>query len=236
MGRLYYVKTLRDPVYTKLCLVKDYNRPGYFVEKSLMVNIEFQKKLFTNEITVHRQLEHRYIIKFIEQVGEFAFLMEYASWGNLQKVIDSTMTEKERIHIIINALKGLQYVHEMGYSHNDIKPTNILITGENRAKLSDFAFCGIKDTVTFSEIPSYFYMGTQFFRPPGERVSYVNRVANDIYAIGKVLYLLFSNLKKPHEVVMDSVLNHKIRDLIKHCLNDSYSSIEPVIEALKLMS
>ncbi len=236
MGRLHYLKTLREPVYTKLSMVKDSDRSGYFVEKSLIVNIDFQKRLFENEMAIHQKLAHRYIIKFIEQVGEFCFLMEYASYGNLQRVIDSNMDEKERLHLSLNALKGLEYLHSLGYAHNDIKPSNILVTGEHRAKLSDFAFCGLIDTITFDDIPSYFYMGTEFFRPPGEKFSYVNHLSNDIYAMGKVLYLLFSSLKMPRFVELDAIPNPKLREIVNNCLDGSYCSVEPIIQALNSLS
>jgi len=236
MGRFHYLKILREPVYTKLCMVKDNERDEYFVEKSLMVNIDFQKRLFENEMAVHQKLDNRYIIKFIEQLGEHCFLMEYASYGNFQRVIDSDMDEKERLRLLLNALKGLEYLHALGYAHNDIKPSNILVTGEYRAKLSDFAFSGVIDTVSFNDIPSYFYLGTEFFRPPEEKTSYVNRLSNDIYAIGKVLYLLFSGLKKTSVLDLDSIANPNIGEIVRNCLNGSYFSVEPIIRALNVLS
>jgi len=214
-------------------VVKDNLTNAYFVEKTLMVSIDFQKKLFTNELTVHPKLINRFIIKFIEQVGEHSFLMEYASYGNFDKVIASSMDEKERLKLLLHAARGLEYLHASGYVHNDIKPSNILVTGEFRAKLSDFAFCGRVDTVTFENIPSYFCLGTEFFRPPGEMTSYLNCISNDIYAMGKVMYLLFTGVKQTTTADLNSIPSPKIRGIVSDCLNGSYVSISSVIHDLE---
>jgi serine/threonine protein kinase len=232
MGRLAYLKTLREPVYTKLCLVKDIDRGSYCVEKSLIVSIDFQKQLFDHEIKIHSQLDHRYIISFIEQASDRRFLLEYASSGNLQHIIDSTYDEKIRRKLSINFLKGLQYLHQQGFVHNDIKPTNILVTRENRAKLADFAFCGKLGEVNFKNIPSYFVLGTEHFKPPQELSSYKNKISNDIYAVGKVLYMLFTISSDKKFVHLNSLADPGIRDIVHHCLTGSLQSLTPIIETL----
>ncbi|MCP5046350.1 MAG: protein kinase family protein [bacterium] len=233
MGRLNYVKVLRESVYTKLCMVKDLEMGEYFVEKSLTVNIDFQKRLFENELKMHRQFHHRYIIKFIREPGDRRFLMEYAAAGNLQKVIDSDENEKMRLKLSLNFIKGAFYLHELGFVHNDIKPSNILLTREKRAKLTDFAFCGKIGEVTFDDIPPYFVLGTEYFIPPQETNSYVNLVSKDIYAIGKVLYLLFSGASiERQEPNLTSISNTIVRDVTRNCLDGYYQSLAPVIQTL----
>jgi serine/threonine-protein kinase len=213
-------------------MVKDIGKGEYYVEKSLVVNIDFQKRLFENEIRIHSSLKHRYIINFVEQLDDHRFLMEYAPGGNLQDILHPGVDEKLKLKYSNQFLQGLAYLHELGYAHNDIKPTNILITREERAKLADFAFCGKLGEVTFDEFPSTFMLGTDFFRRPGQEKSFVNQAANDIYSVGKVLYLLFSGSRDYRYVDVNVIGNKVVREVVEKCLDGAYSTVEPVLKAL----
>lgn len=232
MRRLSYLKTLRDPIYTKLSLVRDIDEGEYYVEKLLMVTTDFQKRLFANEARIHSMLNHRYIIQFVEPFEDYRFLMEYAAKGNLQKIIDSNEDEKLCIKLSINLLKGLAYLHELGYVHNDIKPTNILITRDNRAKLADFAFTGKVGEVTFDHFPVSFVLGTELFKPGQEKSRFVNLISNDIYAVGIVLYLLFSPGKTGEKVEPQRIKNAAIREIVQNCINNSYTEVSQIIRLL----
>lgn len=233
MRRLSYLKVLREPVYTKLCLVRDIDTGEYYVEKSLMVTIDFQKQLFENEVRIHSMLDHQYIIKFVEAIEDYRFLMEYAVHGNLQKIIDSNAEEKLRIKLSINFLKGLAYLHELGYVHNDIKPSNIMVTRDDRAKLADFAFSGKVGEVTFNRPPVSFLLGTEFYKPSQEKSRYVNLVSNDIYAVGIVLNLLFSRGKVKEKTDTRKIENPTVRKIVQDCLNGSYKEVNRVIHFLR---
>lgn len=232
MKRLNYLRVLREPVYTKLSMVKDLEKGEYYVVKSLMVEIDFQKRLFQNEVKVHSSLKHRYIIQFEEQLDTYRFLMEYASAGNIQDVINAGADEILKIKYCTHFLTGLAYLHEQGYVHNDIKPSNILVTREQRAKLSDFAFCGRVGEVTFKDIPATFILGTDFFRRPGQEGSLSNQTANDLYAVGKVLYLLFSGSGDYKRIDTTNIENNMIREIVEKCLDGTITRVEPVLEIL----
>jgi serine/threonine protein kinase len=230
--RLSYLKILRDPISTKLCLVRDINTGEYYVEKSLEVTIDFQKRLFENEVCIHSMLDHQYIIKFVEAVEDYRFLMEYAVNGNLQNIIDSNREEKFRIKLSVNFLKGLAYLHQLGYVHNDIKPSNILVTRDNRAKLADFTFSGKVGEVTFDRIPISFMLGTELFKPSQEKSRYVNLISNDIYAVGIVLNLLFSQGKVIEQTDPQKIKNPDVREIVQNCLNGSFKEVNRIIHSL----
>jgi serine/threonine protein kinase len=234
VGQLSYLKTLSQAAYTKLVLVKDIGRREYYVEKSLVTNIDFQEQLFENEIKMHSMLDHRSVIRFIEQTGPFQFLMEYAGNGNLNDFINSEATEKKRIKTGLQFLKGLAYLHDLGIAHNDIKPTNILITDENRAKLADFAFAGKIGEITFQDAPDFFNLGTDFFRRPKMHSSHmINLIENDIYSTGVVLYLLFSEGKEQKSISLNHIHNPSLRNLVRGCLNGAIKTTVQIIAALE---
>lgn len=232
MRRLSYLKILREPIYTKLCLVKDIDAGEYYVEKSLIVTIDFQKQLFENEVRIHSMLEHPYIIKFVESSEDYRFLMEYAVNGNLQKIIDSNTEEKLRIKLSINFLKGLAYLHELGYVHNDVKPSNIMVTRNDRAKLADFAFSGKIGEITFDQPPISFVLGTEFYKLNQEKSRFVNLVSNDIYAVGIVLNLLFSQGKLGEKTDTQKIKNPAVKEIVQNCLNGSFKEINQAIGSL----
>ena len=233
MGRLSYLKTLSDAAYTKLVMVKDIDKNEYFVEKSLVVTMDFQERLFENEIKIHSMLDHRYVIRFAERTGPLKFLMEYASNGNLEKFISETTHEGTRIKAGLQFLKGLAYLHELGIAHNDIKPSNILITKENRAKLADFAFAGKIGEITFDNTPDFFKLGTDFFRRPQMKsTNMVNLVENDIYGVGVVLYLLFSREKDRKTIYPERIPNPSLRTIVRNCLDENIKSVNRLIAEL----
>jgi serine/threonine protein kinase len=158
--------------------------------------------------------------------------MEYAVKGNLQTIINSDYEEKLRLKLSINFLKGLSHLHELGYVHNDIKPTNILVTKDNRAKLADFAFSGKVGEITFDSLPMSFVLGTEFYKPIQEKTRYVNLISNDIYAVGIVLYLLFSRQKVGIKVDPQMIANGGIREIVQKCLIGSIKEVNQVINSL----
>ncbi len=234
VGRLSYLKKLNDTSYTKLILVKDIQKGEYYVEKSLHIPNDFQETLFENEMKKHSRFRHRNIIPFVKQTDAFTFLMEYAAKGNLDNFIAPRIEPKVRIKLSLQFLSGLAYLHQSGYAHNDIKPTNILITREERAKLADFAFAGPIGEVTFQNPPPFFRLGTDFFRNPEMgRSGHRNLAANDIYAVGVVLYLLFSGGETRHTIEPDRVSLPGIPLLIKDCLKGKIKDLSPIIDCLK---
>ena len=235
MRHLSYLKVLREPVYTKLTMVKDIDEGEYYVEKSLIVNIDIQKQLFENEVRIHSQLDHRYIVKFVELLEQYRFLIEYAPKGNLQHIIDSDADQKLRIKLSLNFLRGLMYLHESGYVHNDIKPSNILINNDNRAKLADFAFTGKIGEVTFQQVPASFVLGTASFKLHDEKTRYINLISNDIYAVGIVLLHLFSTKEARNKSDPRSIQEPIIREIVRNCLNGHFKEIGPICDALSNM-
>lgn len=234
MRNLKRLKILKNYGATQLSLVKDLDRAEYFVEKSIIVNIAVQKKLFENEKKVHALFNNRYIIKFIETINTSSFLMEYASNGSLADLLDAQPHPYLNPKQLRQLLTGLSYIHDMGYVHNDIKPSNILIDEDNRLKISDFAFSGKIGHSFFEDFPDYFQLGTERFYSKFKNGEKTNQIGNDIYALGVVLYQAFSSSRDLNNIHLNTVEDENMRYIINGCLNDVYQDVHQIIKELPI--
>ena len=76
----------------------------------------------------------------------------------------------------------MQYLHEMGISHNDIKPENILITDEGVVKLCDFGL------VNRDEVNSRVIGTPEYWPPEAHHGIAVKGMQADVFALGIVLF------------------------------------------------
>ena len=54
--------------------------------------------------------------------------MEYLPYSDLHKYLSSSLPEKEGQHIVSQILEGLNFMHDNGFAHRDLKPAVSLIT------------------------------------------------------------------------------------------------------------
>ncbi|KAL6950942.1 hypothetical protein ACO0QE_000224 [Hanseniaspora vineae] len=105
-----------------------------------------------NEIDLLKNLKHENIVKyqgFIQKTHKLYILLEYCSNGSLRDLIKLQTTgclnETLAKHYVKQTLHGLQYLHDQGVIHRDIKAANLLLDHNNNVKLADF---GVSTKVT----------------------------------------------------------------------------------------
>lgn len=113
-------------------------------------DIDAQEELarFKREAQAAGRLTHPNIVGIFDygETDELAYIvMEFVDGHTLKSVID----REERMgvagigRVLADVLAGLQYSHERGVVHWDIKPANIMITGDaGQAKIADFGSRG----------------------------------------------------------------------------------------------
>ncbi|KAF6019476.1 hypothetical protein EB796_022218 [Bugula neritina] len=106
------------------------------------------------EISIMQQCDSPYIVKYYGSYfkeKDLWIVMEYCGAGSVSDIMRQrrkVLTEGEIATILSYALKGLEYLHQRGKIHRDIKAGNILLNTEGHAKLADFGVAGqLTDTM-----------------------------------------------------------------------------------------
>lgn len=146
----------------------------------------------TREIKLLRQLNNKHIVKLHQVLHDkqknIAYLIiDYADCGTLAELIQkpSFLSEKDIASIFLQVAQGLNYLHSLGISHEDIKPSNILITSTGNVLISDFGI-GRSFSSTESILGSPAYQAPELFSE--DFASIIDPAKLDIWSLGVTLY------------------------------------------------
>ena len=142
-----------------------------------------------------QRMHHPNIVSYKEsfcEAGQLIIVMEYCEVGDLAYHVKEKMkkaevfTEAEVMNWFVQICMSLQYIHQLGILHRDIKTSNIYLTVNNTVKLGDF---GISRVLQGSEA-AMTVVGTPYYMSPevceGKPYSY----KSDAWSLGCVLYEL----------------------------------------------
>ncbi|KAI3388296.1 hypothetical protein SNEBB_003986 [Seison nebaliae] len=109
------------------------------------------------------------------------------SSGNRQNNhINYELSWNQRMSIAIDVVEGLRHIHQLGLIHRDIKLRNVLLDGENRAKITDLGFCRPISMINFSIVGTPIHMAPEVFNG-----HYTTKV--DTYAFGILFWFICAN-------------------------------------------
>lgn len=97
------------------------------------------------------RLDHAHVVRVIEPEAEHDgfrfFVMELLPGGDLQRaVLDARMPAPAALRAVLDIADALSTAHAAGVIHRDVKPANILLDADGRAKLTDFDLVRAGDT------------------------------------------------------------------------------------------
>ena len=98
---------------------------------------------FRREARSAAQLSHPSIVTVIdrgEQDGRPFIVFEYVGGDTLKHVVDERgpLPVREALEIALEVARALAFAHARGVIHRDVKPQNVLLDGDGRAKVMDF--------------------------------------------------------------------------------------------------
>jgi eukaryotic-like serine/threonine-protein kinase len=150
---------------------------------------------FRREARAVAQLAHPNIVTVIdrgEQDGRQFIVFEYVDGMNLKELMvqDGPVTPREAIELALQVARGLSFAHENGLVHRDVKPQNVLLDADGRAKVTDFGIAHAVDvdgmTITGT------VMGTSNYIAPEQARGQAVDEQTDVYSLGCVLYELLT--------------------------------------------
>jgi len=158
------------------------------------------RERFLREARTIARLPHPHIVTVhdVGREGERDYIvMEEVTGGTLLDIAGAQTDPARVCRLIREATEALAYAHEAGVVHRDVKPHNILLTADDRAKLTDFGIARADNaerqlTGTGMVLGTWSYMAPEQLEattPADHRV--------DIYAMGATLYAVLTQ-REPH--------------------------------------
>ena len=207
-GGMSKVFKVELPVIGKIAALKVLDPNPQLIGLMGMANI---RKLFVSEAIKMANLRHPNIVAiwdFDESEGKPFYLMDFV-FNNLGIMIGETYrTERpsriirvdKAIHYTRQTLEGLAALHHSGIIHRDIKPFNILVTEQDRVKISDFGLSKLRGEA-FNGPPNL-KVGSPWYAAP-EQETDPDRVdfSADLYSVGVTLYRMLTGTL-PHKNVL----------------------------------
>ena len=164
------------------------------LKKHLLSNHSYTVKMI-NESEVIKSLNHINIISVYSvnyvKIGEDSYpyiVMEFAGGESLREHLDNAkgpLSFEETLDISLQIASALKCVHENGFVHRDVKPTNLIFTEDKILKLTDFGIALLGDDKSRA---SESVSGTPLYMSP-EQIFYSDVDGRaDIYSLGVTMY------------------------------------------------
>ncbi|QGU05020.1 Stk1 family PASTA domain-containing Ser/Thr kinase [Corynebacterium comes] len=152
------------------------------------------RQRFRREARAMAQLTHPNLVNVYDfgSDGDHLFLiMELITGGTLRELLAERgpMPPHAAAAVMRAVLTGLSTAHRAGLVHRDIKPDNILISGDHRVKLADFGLVRLASAATAS---SNQIIGTAAYLSPEQVDGTDITPASDVYSAGIVLFELLT--------------------------------------------
>src|SRR5215472_11715844 len=207
MGVVYLAK---DPVIGRMVAIKT-------IRASTMGDDDAESREFRERFIREAQtagiLSHPNIVT-IHDIGEdpetqTSFIaMEYIEGKNLKTLLGERahFSHDQIADVIAQVAEAIDYAHRKGIIHRDIKPANIIITTDEKVKITDF---GIAKVASSNLTTTGQFLGTPNYMSPEQVSGAPVDGRSDIFSLGVVLYELLTR-KKPFSGDNLTAISYKI--------------------------
>jgi serine/threonine-protein kinase len=157
------------------------------------------RERFLNEVRAAREITHPNVCR-VHDIGELYghlyLSMEFVDGEDLASLLAriGRLPTAKANELAAGMCAGLAAAHRRGLLHRDLKPANIMIDGRGLPRLMDFGLAANAGRVASNEVRQ----GTPAYMAPEQLAGKEVTVQSDLYALGLVLYELYTG-KRPFE-------------------------------------
>jgi Protein kinase domain len=239
MGAVYKARQLKlDRFVAVKILPAEWGRDPAFAER------------FAREARALARLSHPHIVAvhdFGEAGEHFYLLMEFVDGANLRQLLQAgPLDPRLALQIIPQVCDALQYAHEEGVVHRDVKPENILVDQRGRVRMADFGLAKLvgPSRASFTLTSTHQVMGTLDYMAPEQR-NHPQEVDHraDIYSLGVVFYemltgqLPLGRFSPPsHAAGVDARLDEIVHRALEREPGQRYQHVSEVRSALEAVT
>ena len=164
------------------------------VHARLAHNEQFRKRFF-REARLAARLVHPHIVRVVtadRHDKHFYLVMEYVDGQSLEEISEEGLLPvRKAVGYIEKVLHGLQYAHDEGMLHRDVKAANVLIDSDDQPRLADFGL--VVDVNEGSDLTAQdAVVGTPYYMAPEQWKSQQLDARADVFSAGVLLYYLLS--------------------------------------------
>jgi serine/threonine-protein kinase len=199
------------------------------------------RERFFAEVRIARQIAHPNICRVydIAEAGPSvaggsrpaqAFLsMEFIDGEDLDSLLRRIghLSKEKALDIARQLMAGLAAAHERGVLHRDLKPSNVMLDGMGRVRITDFGLA----VAAGEEAPGAEVAGTPAYMAPEQLAGKGATVRSDIYALGLVLYEIYTG-KPAFRATSIAELREQKEHHTPTAPSELQPGIDPVVERL----
>lgn len=203
LGRYQVSEKLGSGGMADVYKVWDQSRSVYlaakFIHENMAMDLTFMRR-FEREANTLKKLQHPHIVRFYEleqdEAGNAFMLLDYVEGSTLQRVI---FEHKGLVPIaLVNTMmqgvcSALQYAHNLGLVHMDIKPSNVMRDAAGKFVLADFGIARVTETATATMVGT----GTPAYMAPEQIRGEDPLPQTDMYPLGIILYEMLTGGERP---------------------------------------
>jgi protein kinase-like protein len=185
---------------------------------------------FLNEVKIARQVSHPNVCRVYdvgEVEGQHYLSMEFVDGEDLSSLLRriGRLPNDKAVEVARQICAGLAAAHDRGVLHRDLKPANVMIDGRGKVRLTDFGLAGLAGDFKQADIRA----GTPAYMAPEQLEGREVTAKSDIYALGLVLYEMFSG---KHVFQADTLaeMTRKRNEATPGSLASQVKDLDPAVE------
>ena len=222
-GRYKFIERIGKGAFGTVLLMEDTVVDDRLILKFLNPNVsedEEMMKRFVHELRYSRKITHQNVIRiydFLQIQGNYAISMEYFPSHTLgaEIVNEKPVETKKAVKFGMDMCVGMAVAHKVGIVHRDLKPANVLINNEGLLKIVDFGVAAAHREGDTQLTKTGYVIGSPKYMAPEQILGRKVDERADIYAIGVILYELFTGVppyaRGDHMAVMYQHVQGKAR-------------------------